>query len=110
MPQKPTQGTKKIVMGRALLPQRAGTPSTTMIVPARTSLLRSAVFAIAAIAIAGCYGLVSDDGTSGNGGNGGNGGPSDVPCDVASVLASKCNSCHGSPPASGVPVSFTSAA
>ena len=81
---------------------------------------RSLLFAaLVAAAGAGCYM------TSGDGGNpGGNGTtPSpgadsgtttttttstDLPCDVASVLQSKCTSCHSSPPVGGAPMALVS--
>jgi hypothetical protein len=66
----------------------------------------------------GAGGSASSTGTGAGGsasatgtGIGGSGGPSvasDLPCDVASLLASKCVICHGTRPAGGAPMSLVS--
>jgi len=43
-------------------------------------------------------------------GSGDGGVAGDLPCDVAAVLSTHCTSCHGSPPASGAPMSLDSLA
>jgi len=73
--------------------------------------------AIAGSAIGGCYmssGLV-DNGGNGNGSDAGavvdtgsSGDPTGVPCDVETVLANNCQSCHGTTPSGGAPTSMVS--
>lgn len=43
-------------------------------------------------------------GEGGAGGSGGAGGVSGMPCDVETVLAAKCTSCHADPPVAGAPM------
>lgn len=55
----------------------------------------------------------NDGGTSGTGGGTGTGGGSggavgDLPCDVATVIAARCASCHGSPVTGGAPMTLLS--
>src|SRR5262245_15553581 len=54
----------------------------------------------------GAQGSTSSSGTGGGGGSDRGG----LPCDVESLLASKCVSCHNSPPASGAPMPLLSQA
>lgn len=71
--------------------------------------LSAVLFAVLFAGI-GC-GDTDSDGSSGQGGAGGSGGASDVggmPCDVQTLLTSKCVACHGSPPKLGVPMSLLS--
>ena len=81
------------------------------------------VAAIVVVAAVGCAGEIGEGGeaggaTGGTGGSGGAGGtgltqgnltPTDLPCDVETVLASRCWTCHGQTPMLGLP-SLTSAA
>ena len=81
------------------------------------------------VALTGCVGSIVGDSASGTGGGPGTGASgfggsgaggsgtggssrgavaSDLPCDVAALLSSKCISCHGSIPAGGAPTSLVS--
>ena len=81
------------------------------------------------VALTGCVGSIFGESGSGTGGGTGTGGSgvgtsgtggsgtggssrgavaSDLPCDVAALLSSKCMSCHGSVPAGGAPMSLVS--
>jgi mono/diheme cytochrome c family protein len=59
--------------------------------------------ALVTAAVLGCYGATTND-PAPTGGT-----PTDVPCDVATVLG-KCTSCHGTTPTGGAPMSLMSLA
>ncbi len=48
------------------------------------------------------------NGTGGGAGTGGSGAMGDLPCDVATVIAARCASCHGSPVSGGAPMTLLS--
>lgn len=73
----------------------------------RLAALLSSV--LAAAAIAGCYmssGLIDPGGQSST--TTSTGDSTGVPCDVETVLAHSCQSCHGAPPSTNVPTSLVS--
>lgn len=75
------------------------------------TLLGLLALAGAAAALTGCPGPAPLDANGGNGGSGANNGTggsganaqSGLPCDVATILANNCLSCHGSSPVAGAP-------
>jgi len=65
------------------------------------------LLALTASLAAACAGDKSPAGGSGQGGSGGKGG-AQLPCDVASVLAAKCQGCHAATPLFGAPMPLAS--
>src|SRR5512140_1494853 len=55
---------------------------------------------------AGSPGLGGQAGAAGGAGSGGSTASRGLPCEVAQLLSSQCQSCHGSPPTPGTPVSL----
>ena len=60
-----------------------------------------------ALVLCACGTDINNDNGGGQGGSSAGGGTSDLPCDVQSMLAAHCTSCHGSPPA-GAPMPLVS--
>jgi hypothetical protein len=66
--------------------------------------------AFAAVVTAGCGNDLGLDNADGGGGDNGNsnatGASTGLPCEIESILASRCQSCHGEQPAGGAPMSL----